>query len=87
MFCDPLLGVSLVLPAGWSAAPQGKYSPGSLDFVGHRHKESRLAIEPIGIAAAQLLAAVAAADALTQGLTVSVRRVGWIVGGVPSVIL
>jgi len=93
--CDSELGVALVVPGGWTQAPPGKRSPGSLAFWRSGPQgvmgSPRLVITGIGVADPRYAAAAAqaAADALTQGLSanVSVGHVPTIIAGSPAVLL
>ncbi len=93
--CDTALGVSVVPPAGWSAAPAGQYTPGALTFVRAMTSslggKLRLSVQPLGTITTSnaVTAAMAAADALVarSNGSLPVTRTMVTVGGVPAVAL
>lgn len=71
---DKALGVSFsTLPAGWSLAPPGQYTPGTVALITTSNGESdvKLSVQPLGSGDTnnELAAATAEADKLVQAVS------------------
>lgn len=94
--CDTALGVSVMPPAGWSVAPAGQYTPGSLTFVKavtiSTGSDPRMSIQPLGTITTTsntVAATTSAADALVARSdgSLPVTRTMVTIAGVPAIAL
>lgn len=86
---DRALGIGFVsLPSGWSVAPPGKYTPGTIGLI-KGLDDVRLSVQPLGLADTrdEATAASTEADRLAQGLRVPITRTPVIVAGSRGVML
>lgn len=93
--CSRALGLALTPPAGWTAAPPGKFAPGILAFwtltPGVQEPPLHLVIAPVGVTTAcsdaQAATAVAKALARLPNAPQPTTRTSLIVAGAPAVII